>query len=75
MSERPKKRSVTIKKHSTSVTLEDTFWTSLNEIAGKENKGINQLITEIDENKNKDNGLASAVRVFTLNYYKLENKI
>ena len=75
MSARPKKRSVTIKKHNTSVTLEDAFWTSLNAISVKENKGINQLITEIDENRSNDSGLASAIRVFTLNYFKLENNV
>lgn len=70
MLSRPKKRSITINKHNTSVSLEDPFWESFSEIATRQNKGINQLISEIDERRDHNCGLASTIRVFILNYYK-----
>jgi predicted DNA-binding ribbon-helix-helix protein len=70
MLSRPRKRSVTINKHNTSVSLEDFFWESFNEIAKKKNKGINELISEIDEGRDDNCGLASAIRLFVLGYYK-----
>ncbi|ADE40489.1 ribbon-helix-helix domain-containing protein [Candidatus Puniceispirillum marinum] len=57
-----KKRSVTIHGHRTSISLEDPFWDSLNEIATKRGQSLASLITEID--KNRDGGLSSALRLF-----------
>ena len=57
-----KKRSVTIHGHRTSISLEDPFWDSLNDIAAKRGQSLASLITEID--KNRDGGLSSALRLF-----------
>jgi predicted DNA-binding ribbon-helix-helix protein len=57
-----KKRSVTIHGHRTSISLEDPFWDSLNEIAAKRGQSLASLISEID--KNRDGGLSSALRLF-----------
>lgn len=64
-----KKHSITIKGHKTSITLEGEFWNELKLISQKENKSIQQIITEIDsvcDNKN----LSSSIRIFILNYLK-----
>ena len=64
-----KKHSITIKGHKTSITLEAEFWNELKFISQKENKPIQQIITEIDsvcDNKN----LSSRIRIFILNYLK-----
>lgn len=57
-----KKRSVTIHGHRTSISLEDPFWDSLNDIAAKRGQSLASLISEID--KNRDGGLSSALRLF-----------
>jgi predicted DNA-binding ribbon-helix-helix protein len=67
-----KKRSVVIAgRHNTSITLEDEFMEELILIAQKEQKTINDLITEIDSNRITTN-LSSAVRIYILNYVKKE---
>ena len=45
---RPVKRSLTLRGHRTSVSLEDEFWRAFREIADLQGKGINELAAEID---------------------------
>lgn len=68
---RPKKRSLALRGHRTSVSLEDEFWQALCDIAAKKNLSINNLVAEIDEKRGMTTGLASAIRVFILNYYRI----
>jgi predicted DNA-binding ribbon-helix-helix protein len=70
MSARPVKRSLTLKGHRTSVSLEDAFWTAFREIAAEDGKAINELAAEIDAARGTEAGLASAIRVFVLNRYR-----
>ncbi len=44
----PRKRSVTIAGHETSVSLEPMFWQELERAAAEEGKPLNALIAEID---------------------------
>jgi predicted DNA-binding ribbon-helix-helix protein len=67
---RPVKRSLTLHGHRTSVSLEDPFWTAFRDIAGETGKPINVLAAEIDELRGVESGLASAIRVYILNYYQ-----
>ncbi len=60
------KRSVTIAKHRTSVSLEPEFWAALKEIAQKRGLSLNKLITEIDAARSTEQGLSSALRVYVL---------
>ena len=48
--ERParQKRSLTLRGHRTSVSLEDAFWKAFREIAAREGRAINDLAAEID---------------------------
>ena len=62
------KKSITLKKHRTSLSLETEFWEALNKIAENENSSIQSLISEIDINRKYS--LASSTRVFILQYYK-----
>ncbi len=66
MSGGPVKRSLTLKGHRTSVTLEDEFWVEFRRIAGDRNTPINALAAEIDATRDLETGLASAIRVFIL---------
>ncbi|WP_037306977.1 ribbon-helix-helix domain-containing protein [Ruegeria halocynthiae] len=70
MSGRPVKRSLTLKGHRTSVSLEDEFWQAFRDIAKEKNSAINALAAEIDVSRDPEVGLASAIRVFVLNWYR-----
>lgn len=66
MSGKPKKRSLTLKGHRTSVSLEDEFWQVFREIAAQDGRALNDLAAEIDAQRDIDTGLASAIRLFVL---------
>ena len=66
MSGRPKKRSLTLRGHRTSVSLEDEFWDAFCDIAGRDNRAINALAADIDAERGTETGLASAIRLFVL---------
>jgi len=63
------KRSVVIRGHKTSVSLEDEFWTHLRAIAGAKQITVSQLLAEIDEGRECPN-LSSAIRVYILAHFR-----
>ena len=67
---RPVKRSLTLKQHRTSVSLEDEFWRAFREIAKVQGRPLNELAAEIDATRGMDTGLASAIRLYVLTYYQ-----
>ena len=67
---RPKKRSLTLKGHRTSVSLEDDFWRAFHEISAEKGKPINALAAEIDAGRNLETGLATAIRLYVLAHYR-----
>ena len=70
MSARPIKRSLTLKGHRTSVSLEDEFWSAFREIAAGEGLAINELAARIDAERDLETGLATAIRLFVLRHYR-----
>jgi predicted DNA-binding ribbon-helix-helix protein len=62
--ERLSKRSVTLRGHRTSVSLENAFWRALQDAARAEGRSLNALIAEIDEARTGN--LSSAIRVWLL---------
>lgn len=70
MSGRPVKRSLTLRGHRTSVSLEEEFWRAFREIAEENSIPINALAAEIDEARGVESGLASAIRLYVLRYYR-----
>ena len=60
----PVKRSVVVSGHQTSVSLENPFWDVLTQIATDQNVSLNELITEVD--RQRDGNLSSALRVYVL---------
>ena len=61
---RIRKHSVRLAGHRTSVSLEDAFWDALKRIAEHQNRSLNDVITEID--RERDGNLSSALRVYVL---------
>lgn len=70
MTRRPRKHSLTLRGHRTSVSLEDAFWDAFREIAAQEGRPINALAAEIDAERGVDCGLASAIRLYVLQSYQ-----
>jgi predicted DNA-binding ribbon-helix-helix protein len=70
MTARPAKHSLTLHGHRTSVSLEEPFWEALRTIAAERGQTLNQLAAEIDDARSGDEGLASAIRVFVLAFYR-----
>jgi predicted DNA-binding ribbon-helix-helix protein len=63
------KRSIVIKRHKTSVSLEDAFWHDLKLMAAEENKSLSALISTVDDCRERGN-LSSALRLFVLAHYQ-----
>jgi predicted DNA-binding ribbon-helix-helix protein len=70
MSRGPQKHSLTLRGHRTSVTLEPEFWQAFRQIAAEKNIPINVLAAHIDAMREVDTGLASAIRVYVLAYFR-----
>ena len=70
MSLRPKKRSITLLGHRTSVSIEDRFWSAFCAIARDRDLAINELAAKIDEGRDiETEGLASAIRDYVLQHF------
>ena len=61
------KKSITIKKHRTSLSLEKEFWDALKIIAKKQNCSLEKLVAKIDSERKFS--LASSIRVYLLKFY------
>ena len=66
MDGRPRKRSLTLHGHRTSVSLEEPFWIELQVMAREEGVSMNALAARIDRERGVSAGLASALRVAVL---------
>ncbi len=58
----PRKYSVTIAGHATSLTLEPVFWAALGEAAAADGVSLAALVARIDEARTTN--LSSAIRVW-----------
>jgi predicted DNA-binding ribbon-helix-helix protein len=63
-----KRRSIVIAGRKTSISLEESFWASLQQIACFRQVTISDLITSLDGAR-VGNNLSSTIRTFILNYY------
>jgi predicted DNA-binding ribbon-helix-helix protein len=58
-------RTIYIDGRKTGVSLEDAFWSLLEEIAQAEGTTLSKIVTEIDKTRQHGN-LSSAIRLFVL---------
>ena len=86
---KPRKRSVTINGHRTSISLEPAFWDALAEVAHMRALSLAALISEIDRarisgagmgceagpHSGPQPGLSGAIRVYLLNHYRSRQKM
>lgn len=64
------KRSVTIRGHRTSFSLEDEFWTELKALAAVDGRPLSQFVAEIDAKRGTERNLSSALRLHVLTHLK-----
>ncbi len=73
-SARLRKRSVSIRGHATSYTLEEPFFEILEEIAQQRQLSVAALIAEIDGQRDRTINLSSALRLGVLDWLKSKIK-
>ncbi len=64
------KRSVAIKGHRTSISLEKPFYEEFERIARQRGMAVAALVAEIDESRPPDTNLSSAIRLFVLEDFR-----
>ena len=64
------KRSISIRGHRTSFSLEQPFFDELSKIAAQRDIPLARLIGEIDERRSRDTNLSSALRLHVLEWLK-----
>lgn len=67
MTDAPRKRSVVIAGHRTSLSLEEPFWRDLAHIAAARGVSLNSLVAAVDRERNGN--LSSALRLFVRHCY------
>lgn len=66
----PRKRSLTLHGHRTSVSLEDAFWQAFQQIAREQGRATAALAAEIDAARPPGLGLATAIRLHVLQHFR-----
>ena len=61
------KKSITIKKHRTSLSLEKEFWDALKIVSKEQKCSIETLVAKIDSKRKTS--LASSIRVYLLKFH------
>jgi predicted DNA-binding ribbon-helix-helix protein len=60
------KRSVSIRGHRTSFSVEQPFFDALQEMATERAISLAAIVAEIDESRARDTNLSSAIRLYVL---------
>jgi predicted DNA-binding ribbon-helix-helix protein len=63
-----RKRSVSIRGHRTSFSIEDAFWTCLKRMARERGLSLSALIAEIDAGRDESDNLSSRLRLAVLDW-------
>lgn len=64
------KRSISIRGHRTSFSLEQPFHDELVRIAAERAMPLARLVGEIDEARPRETNLSSALRLYVLDWYR-----
>jgi predicted DNA-binding ribbon-helix-helix protein len=68
-----RKRSVSIRGHQTSYSVEDAFHAVLTGMARERNTSLAALIASIDQSRQRDENLSSALRLAALDWVRSRN--
>ncbi|WP_420962740.1 ribbon-helix-helix domain-containing protein [Brucella sp. IR073] len=69
-----RKRSVSIRGHATSFSLEDAFFEIIETIARERGVSVAALVAEIDDARDKRANLSSTLRLYALEWVKAGGK-
>jgi predicted DNA-binding ribbon-helix-helix protein len=80
MARSQRKRSITIARHRTSISLEEPFWKALCAYAEKDGRSVAELVGEIDKKRGKGGtapveqeiNLSAAIRLYVLDRMREE---
>ena len=61
-----RKRSVVIRGHATSYSVEDAFFEALQMLARERGSSLASLVDHIDQTRDRETNLSSAIRLFVL---------
>src|SRR5689334_8039795 len=64
-------RNVRVRGRRTSVRLEPEMWVALHDVAARERKPVNDLVTMVEDERTAST-LSTAIRVFLIEYYRQE---
>ncbi|MDF1598335.1 ribbon-helix-helix domain-containing protein [Mesorhizobium sp. YIM 152430] len=64
------KRSLSIRGHRTSISLEDAFFDEMARLAEERSMSLAALVAEIDATRDRRTNLSSALRLFVLEHLK-----
>lgn len=64
------KRSMSIRGHRTSISLEDAFFEDLNRLADEKSMSLAALVAQVDATRDRRTNLSSALRLFVLDELK-----
>ena len=67
-----RKRSIHLHGQKTSISLEDEFWSALQEIAALRNERVPDLINAIADQRPDSLNLSSAVRLLVLRHFRAQ---
>lgn len=62
-------RNVTVAGHRTSVRLEPAMWDALHHVCEREQKSLNDVVTEIARTQ-VESSLTAAIRVYLMSYFR-----
>ena len=62
-----RKRSVVIRGHATSYSVEDAFFEALRTLAHNCDSSLAALVDQIDQSRDRQTNLSSAIRLYVLN--------
>ncbi len=67
-------RNIRIHGRRTSIRLDDRMWYALNEISATENCSVHEICSAVYDHKDDDNSMSAAIRIFLMNYYRIQAK-
>lgn len=67
------KRSLSLHAHRTSVALEPEFWDVVDRHIVSESRSLASLVAEIDDSRDPEDPLSSAIRIWALKHVQVAN--
>ena len=66
----PQSCSVFLRDRKTSMRLEPVMWEALRDIARDSGITVDDLVDRIDRNRERDEGLTAAIRIYIVKFYR-----